>query len=783
MSVLRWRALLWLTFAFFVIGCGLVQFSRGVALQTDLMALLPPTERNPLAERVIEKLAEVNGNRAVFLVGASNPEVTGKAVRLFAERLRESGVFRRLVAEMPKFDPDQITKTYAGYRFGLLSENDRSAFRSKENDLKERLLRKLHAPFRLGAMFSIEDDPFGLLDSWFSGLPLKDIKLEPEDGLLVARADGRVWGFIFGELSVTAYDSDFQERVVREVTRAENELRTHFEDAGVLRSGAVFYASAARTEAKSEMDFIGTVSTLCIVLLVYLVFRSFLPITLGLLSVGFGVLAAAVLSVSVFGEIHLITLVFGASLIGDTIDYPIQYLSARLGAGKAWDPLSGLRRIAPGLTMALLVGILGYGVLVFLPFPALLQIAAFSITGLSVTWITVLTLLPFFLRSPDSRGANSVISFLQGGLIWFQVKTGKKKCAAVAGALVVFALPGCFSIKWNDEVSLLISRSPDLMRQESRIRDLTGYSGGSQFFLVEGKTPEEVLINEENLSAKLAEMAAQGVIAGFRGISSFVPSRERQMRNRLFWERNIFSDREALRRVLSGTGLHEHVANALIEDFDASKNRFLHVSHWLKAPFSFPYRHLWVGETRHGFASIVLLRDIRDFGRLAALGEGLEGVTFVDKVGSVSRLFRSYREMGCSWLFYAVCLICIVLSARYGCLQAICLLSPALLSMALSMALFGYMGIPMTLFNILSLMLVLCAAVNYAIFMREGGVKVAATLAGVLLSAITDLLSFGLLSFSSTPALSGFGLTLLLGIGASIVLTPGVLVFCRQVES
>ena len=777
MSVLRWRALLWLTLAFLVIGCGLVQFSRGVPLQTDLMALLPPTERNPVAERVIEKLAAVNGNKTIFLVGAPNPEAAGKAARLFAKRLRESGVFRQIIAEMPKFDPGQITKTYAGYRFGLLSETGHSA-----GDLKERLLRKLHAPFRLGAMFSVEDDPFGLLDSWFSGLPLKDIKLELEDGLLVAHASGRVWGLVSGELSVTAYDSDFQERVVREVAKAENELRTRFKEVEFLRTGAVFYADAARTDAKNEMDFIGTISTLCIVLLIYLVFRSFLPIALGLLSVGFGVLAAAVLSISVFGEIHLITLVFGASLIGDTIDYPIQYLSARLGAGKAWDPLSGLRRIAPGLTMALLVGILGYGVLVFLPFPALLQIAAFSITGLSVTWITVLMLLPFFLKSPDIRGANSVISFLQDGLIWFQAKVDKKKCVAAAGILFVFALPGCFSMKWNDQVSLLISRSPDLVEQESRIRDLTGYSGGSQFFLVEGKTPEEVLINEEKLSAKLAEMTAQGVIAGFHGISSFVPSHERQMRNRLFWERNVFSDRETFRRILSEAGLHEHVANALIEDFDVSEDRFLQIGDWLKMPFSFPYRHLWVGETGRGFASIVLLRNIRDFGRLAASAEGLEGVTFVDKVGSVSRLFRSYREMGCSWLFYAVCLIYIVLSARYGCLQAICLLSPALLSMALSMAFFGYMGISMTLFNILSLMLVLCAAVNYAIFMREGGIKVAATLAGVLLSAITDLLSFGLLSFSSTPALSGFGLTLLLGIGASILLTPGVLVLCGKAD-
>ena len=44
--------------------------------------------------------------------------------------------------------------------------------------------------------------------------------------------------------------------------------------------------------------------------------------------------------------------------------------------------------------------------------------------------------------------------------------------------------------------------------------------------------------------------------------------------------------------------------------------------------------------------------------------------------------------------------------------------------------------------------------------------------ASVLLSAITALLSFGLLALSSMPALRDFGLTLLLGIGFTVLLVP-----------
>jgi predicted exporter len=44
--------------------------------------------------------------------------------------------------------------------------------------------------------------------------------------------------------------------------------------------------------------------------------------------------------------------------------------------------------------------------------------------------------------------------------------------------------------------------------------------------------------------------------------------------------------------------------------------------------------------------------------------------------------------------------------------------------------------------------------------------------ASVLLSALTALLSFGLLSLASLPALRDFGLTLLLGIAFTAVLVP-----------
>ena len=96
MSGMRWRALLWLLLVLGVATVGIAQFSGRLPLQTNLLALLPATERNPLAEEAIEKLADTVGNRAVFLVGGTSAEDAGHGARRFATALRGCVAFRKV---------------------------------------------------------------------------------------------------------------------------------------------------------------------------------------------------------------------------------------------------------------------------------------------------------------------------------------------------------------------------------------------------------------------------------------------------------------------------------------------------------------------------------------------------------------------------------------------------------------------------------------------------------------------------------------------------------------
>lgn len=158
------------------------------------------------------------------------------------------------------------------------------------------------------------------------------------------------------------------------------------------------------------------------------------------------------------------------------------------------------------------------------------------------------------------------------------------------------------------------------------------------------------------------------------------------------------------------------------------------------------------------------------------------GISWVDKPASVSREFQHYREWGSIWLIGALGLVYLILFLRYGWRQAAFTLLPTLMAIALALGVFGWLRWPLTLFNLMGLMLVLGVGVNYAVFLREGNLRAPATFAGVLLSAGTTLISFGMLAFSSMPALAGFGMMLLVGIGIAVMLAPIVLTFSAGTE-
>ena len=149
---------------------------------------------------------------------------------------------------------------------------------------------------------------------------------------------------------------------------------------------------------------------------------------------------------------------------------------------------------------------------------------------------------------------------------------------------------------------------------------------------------------------------------------------------------------------------------------------------------------------------------------LADAVTGLTSVQWVDKVDEISSVLRVYRYyMG--WLLAASFVgVYGLLYLRYG-RASWRVLAPTAAATIGTLAAFGVAGHHLQLFHMLALMLLLGIGVDYGIFLQEqpSTGNQSAWLA-VGLSALSTLLSFGLLGFSNTPALRAFGLTIAIGI-------------------
>lgn len=717
-----------------------LRFHRGRALETDLLAMLPATEQNPVAEQAVEALARTTQDRAIFLVKGPDDAAGEAAAQDLAKGLETSGAFHDVQCALPPIDPGALVRFYAPHRFQVAPPGLPPGLAPL--DLGGLIQAHLSAPGFTGV--APELDPLGGFGAFLARLPFQASGLELRDGLLVAPAPDGLHVLVAATLKGSAFDPEEQARVLGAEASARRGVAARFPSAEILRTGVVFYAADARMSAEREMNRISLLTALAIFGLYLLVFRSLRHLLLGLACVAAGLVLAVASCLLVFGRLHLLTLVCGASVLGVSVDYSFLYFAHHLGAGPGWEPRAGLRRLMPALLLGLGTTLLGYAALLAAPFPGLRQIAVFSVVGLAGAFLTVLWVLPDFLAS--SMAPRPV---LMGRLERLRARArgwaGRRGALAATAALVLVLTAGIRLGRVDDDVHGLIVPSRALQRDEARIQGLMKISTAGAFFLVEGADEGQVLAREEALRARV-----DGLVA----ISGFVPSPSRQ-------EADLARNREAaplLRRGMAEAGFRPEAVDRALADLSAPP---LTVAGFLRQDFAIPLRPLWLGATSRGQAAIALPVGAPERAALLRASAGLEGVTLVDKAQSVSALLAHYRTMAAWALCGAVLLVGLLLGAWYGLRPGLRLLAPAVLGMLAALALGALLGVPVTLFTIMALILALGFGVDYTVFLKEGG---APALLGVALASYATLVSYGLLALSHTPALRGFGLTLALAV-------------------
>lgn len=718
--------------------------ARG-AVVTDLFALLPRSDTTVPTEALQRTFSEAE-DQVVVLVGHSDRRLREAAARRIREVLSRPEIGLQPVETDTRRFAEAVA-FYSRHRGDLLTPEQRATLASSAPETQvRRALVRLMQPFSVDLVRPWRDDPLGLAEGWFGAVAEASgfAALEPR------------WEVQWLRSTRGAFALDGDDALPRGLEEASAAAQDIAAGAEVLFAGVPLHAAAASAQATREISTIGLGSLLAVMLLVASAFKSLRPLLLVASTLLIGCLLGLWATLRLFGEVHVITLVFGASLVGVAEDYGIHYFAARQGDPAA-TPRQTLAAISPSLLLAWTTSALAYAVLGALPFPGLQQMAVFSAVGLAGAFLSVLVLFPCLDAAAPRRSgfADRVRASLQ------RIPTlGVGATFSLVAAVALVLAPAWSRLEVSDDLRQLQGSPASLVSMQQRVGAVLDLASPAQFFVVRADTAEALLERDAAVVDALRGFD-DADLGGWLALSEWLPPESQRVAGRM-----LRAGLEA-RAVDAASALGAETQSATGVTPQPLELQHLHDSPLLRL-----LPGLWFGQDAGGWYSVVRLKGLHDasaLGAFAAVAQRLPGVTWVDRTGEFSGLLGDYR-VRMSWMVVlGHLLVAAALFARFGA-QGWRAILPTTLASALTLAALAAIGEPIYLFNVLALLLLLGIGVDYGIFLfehRDGAAWLA-----VVLGAASTLLAFGLLGLSATPALRAFGLTLLFGILAVWLLSP-----------
>ena len=718
-----------------------------IQIDTNINDLNPEKARAPGLQYALNSLTDDISQRFMVVVEGAQKRTTQRAAKALQSAFEDE-------PEMAVVTDQGLLKAYlpaiSPYRFNFLSETQRQALESKSAEqLANTAQRKL---YQLGdgvRLIPFEEDPLG----WFS-----DYLLGVSDNLQTSVAGSKSSNTVISfPVKFRDYPSGMAEQLslYEKIQTIEQRIRQDFE-VSVLHSGMFFFAVDSAQSAKADIQLIAIGSIVGVLVLMLLVFRSLLPLLLSLGSIAAGVGFGIAASLWLYGSVHILTIVFGASLIGIVVDYSLHYFYHFLSGKKTPPAGKGQQEgvLFRAMLLSVITSLVGYGALSLAELTILKKIALFSCSGLVMAWLSVMLLGPLVVRRPiEARQAT-----LKTLILGCQRVFGRRPRAlafaglAAAGIGVVYLLTG--QVQVNDDPRRFFHVSPALLEQEKAVSSHTQVYEPGRYLLIRGQQPQQLFDALDKL------YAFPGVTRdAVASVADWLDSPEAQARHYAL-QKKLYAEGGALDLFASKLGLPDASVAPVKAAYTAAAGKVVHFSGLAEQVDAMP--PLWTEQDGQIY-SFALIRKNSDLAALAAAASAIPGIEYVNTLENATLALKDQRQTGVILLLVAYGLVGLLLSLWYrraG--AALMLLIPASASL-IAIALVAVTGQALSVFHIMALFLVLGLGMDYIIFAREMSANPEVTRQAILLSAITSLLSFGLLAFSEMPVVQAFGSIILIG--------------------
>jgi predicted exporter len=641
----------------------------------------------------------------------------------------------------------------------------------------------------IGAMLDLASSPAGLLAKSMlrsdpTGETLQVIdQLEPGG---TTHSEQGVWSspdgqraLLLAETRASGADTDGQAQALALIRRAfAASLPANTPGAAAMAplrlvlSGPAVFAVSARSTIEREALRLSLLSTALIVALLLLVYRSASTLLLGLLPVLSGALVGIAAVAIGAGVVHGITLGFGITLIGESVDYSIYlFIQSRRGA-PGIERLEAPARLWPTIGLGVMTSVCGFASLLPSSFPGLQQLGLYSITGLivaaAVTRLVLPQLLPARLHirdlAPLGIAAARLLARLRVPALAF----------VLLGALCAVLLYQHRATLWNRDLAALSPVPAAAQALDAKLRSELGAPDVGNLVVLSGPGEESVLQRAESVAHQLDALVAGGVIAGYESPANFLPSRATQAARRA-----SLPEATALRVRLAAASAGLPLRAGALDDF---------VDQVAAARTAAPLTRADLEHTSMGLAVDALLWQQADqWHALLPLrandAEGPAGDINIERVraalasnpaGTAVALnmkqetdalyggyLREAARLALGGFAAIVLLLSVVLRSAARVARVIAPLALAVLAVS---AILVATGTELTILHLIGLLLIVAVGSNYALFFDRRAADrdsagVPLTLASLLIANACTVIGFGVLASSPVPLLSALGST------------------------
>jgi predicted exporter len=576
---------------------------------------------------------------------------------------------------------------------------------------------------------------------------------------------------LMAQTKAAGIDLDGQQRAVAAIQVAFTAAKASLpnaSNASIELSGPGVFSALSRDRIKDDATRFSTLATVLVVILIWWVYRSPRVMVLGLLPVASGVLAGIAAVALVFDNVHGITLGFGATLIGEAIDYGVYLFTLiRRGNGQAapQDAHTTMRLIWPTLRLGVWTSICGFAAMLLSDFPGLQQLGVFSVAGLVAAVLVTRWVLPQWLPTD------------------FQIRptTLGDRLARIARVapkfrLIVFVVVGLLIAAgvlfrqqiWNDDLANLSPISLAEQRRDESLRRALGAPDVRFIVVAESDNPQSALEAAESATTVLNGLREKEVIRGFDTPTEFLPSVARQ-RARIQALPAGAALRAPLRDAAAAAGFSPAAFAPFLDDLDQARTRPNITRASLEGTqLAIKVDALFV--EKPGRATVMMpLHGVSDEVAVAAAIQAMARpqVRLMDMKTETNALYQKYRYQALVYALIGVAAIAVLFWVTLrSASRTLRLLFPLAAAVVVTASILIALGVSLSIFHLVAFLLVVGVGSNYALFFDrqwQRDESAGPIMLSLVVCNLSTIFGFGVLAFSSMPVLQAIGGTVAIG--------------------